>query len=704
MTGTTLGRNSILSSPTITGQIGSDHIAVLTMDDPSQPTNTMNSAFGESLDAAVEWLEQHRESYLGVILTSGKDSFFAGGDLALLRDAGSGDEARIAGALDFTKALFRRLESLGRPVVAALGGTALGGGFEIALACHHRIALARNDARFGLPEVTLGLLPGAGGVTRTVRMFGIIAALTQVLGQGRRYRPQQALELGLIDEIVDTTEQMMDRARSWILAHPDAVQPWDREGFAIPGAAVRSPELAALVRSRTRGAPIPAAIAVVSAAVEGSVLDFENASIVETRYCTTLACGKVSGNLIGAMFFDLGAVDKGISRPRGLARRTPTAVLVIGAGAVGAAIAHAVASARMPVVLLDASLASADRGKSQVRSVLDEQVQRGRRSRGEADEILARIACSADAADAPHCDLVVEAGMEDPTAERPVHRASENALVCSDTSAEVLRAGVGVHFFTPVETTPLVEIAVDENTRDCALAGAFDFVRSIGKTPIVVSGSESRSGHGALTTRILRRFLDEALSLIAEGVHPSSVEQAALQSGYARGALESMDDISLAVVRQLRESAATGAESTSDAVLDRMIDEFDRPGRAGGRGFHDYDEDGVTVGLWPGLTQHWHREDHGIPFQDMKDRLLVAQSLESIACLDEGVLRSTAEANVGSILGIGYPAWTGGVLQFVNQHEGGPSGFLRRVDELRNRYGVRFRVPDSLRGRTEPYR
>ncbi|OZE33625.1 3-hydroxyacyl-CoA dehydrogenase [Rhodococcus sp. 05-2254-6] len=717
-----------LRTPTITGDIGTDRVLVLTIDDPTQSTNTMNTAFGESLGQTVDWLETNIDAYDGIIVTSGKDSFFSGGDLELLRDAGPNDHKAIADALDFTKDKFRRLEKLGKPVVAALGGTALGGGFEIALACHRRIALSRNNSRFGLPEVTLGLLPGTGGVTRTVRMFGIVKALTQVVGQGQRYRPAQALELGLIDEVVDTHEQMMANARAWILANPDALQPWDRKGFTIPGGTAASPALAtqlpafaATVRKQVKGAPMPAPIAVLAAAVEGSVLDFESASLVETRHCTSLACGAVSGNLIQSMFFDLGSINKGGSRPSAEPHRAPEKVLVIGAGMMGAAIAYVVASAGVPVVLRDVSIESAERGKDYARSILGKAVAKGRKTQADADAVLARITPSSDAADAEGCDLVVEAVFEDPAVKQGAFEAVDkyltaDALLCSNTSTlpiTQLSQGVsrtadfiGTHFFSPVDKMPLVEIVVGDHTSDSALARAFDFVRSIGKTPIVVGDS-----HGFFTTRVIGRFMDEAISLVAEGVHPATVEQAALQAGYPSGALALMDEISLTLSRHIREGMAQAARadgrpwivSKSYALVDRMVDEFDRPGRKAGRGFYEYTEDGTKAGLWPGLVEHCHRPDHGIPFEDMMDRMLVAQSLDSIACLDEGVLRTVADANIGSILGIGYPAWTGGVLQFVNQFDGGIPGFVERADHLRARYGDRFVVPRSLRSRTERY-
>lgn len=716
-------------SPTITGTIGDDAIAVLVMDDPDHPTNTMNEAFGRSLTMAVEWLEAVRHHYVGVIVTSGKSSFFAGGDLRLLRDSGPGDEGLIAGALDTTKDRFRRLEMLGKPVVAALGGTALGGGFEVALACHRRIALSDSRSRFGLPEVTLGLLPGAGGITRTVRMFGVIDALGRVILHGRRMRPAEALEVGMIDDIVETVDDMMLAARTWILANPSARQPWDRDGFVVPGGApsrddvaAAIPGYAAITAKKVLGEPLPAPTAAVAAAVDGALLDFAAASAVETRHCTALACGPVSGNIIQSMFFDMGTVAKGVSRPRERPYRLPEKVLVVGAGMMGAAIAHAVASAGIPVVLLDVTVEKAERGKGYSRRLLTEATSTGKMSESAADHTLSRIVPTADPSDARGCDLVVEAVLEDVAIKQEAFARvapflAPDAVLCSNTSTlpiETISAGIddpgaviGTHFLSPVDTMPVVEIVVGPNTGDDALSRAFDFIGAIRKTPIVVG-----DGPGFFTTRVIGRFMDEAVSLVAEGVHPMDVEIAAGHAGYPTGPLASMDEISLSFSRRIREAlidAAAGdgrprATSASYPLVDRLIDEFDRPGRAVGRGFYDYADDGSRIGLWPGIEANWYRPDHGITEADMMDRMLVAQTLDAAACLDEGVLRSVAEANVGSILGIGFPAWTGGVLQFANQFDGGVQGLVRRADELRSAYGDRFVVPASLRERTVPFR
>ncbi|MEP9394846.1 3-hydroxyacyl-CoA dehydrogenase NAD-binding domain-containing protein [Gordonia sp. VNK1] len=702
-----------------------DGIVTLTIDDPSQPTNTMTDDMATQLRSTVERLEREKDSITGVIVTSGKDTFFAGGDLNKLMSAGPDDVVEISSGLDHFKESFRRLETLGRPVVAAINGTALGGGFEVALAAHHRIALNSRGSLLGLPEVTLGVLPGAGGVTRVVRMLGVVNALMNVVGQGQRMSPAKALAAGVIDSVVDTREDMLAGARDWILSNPDAVQPWDRKGYHIPGGTPSSPALAAqlpafaaTLRKQTKGAPMPAPIAVLATAVEGASVDIDTAFVIETRYCANLICGQVSTNMIKAMFFDLNAVNKGASRPAGYPRRNAQRVAVLGAGMMGAAIAYVTAQAGVDVVLRDVTIEAAERGKDYSRRLLDAALAKGRIDEARRDAVLGRILATADIADVAGADLVVEAVFEDVELKKKVlaevaGHVADDALLASNTSAlpiaEVATAVarpadvIGLHFFSPVDKMPLVEIVVGENTSDETLARALDFARQIRKTPIVV-----RDVYGFYANRVIAKFVDEALSLVAEGMAPAAAEQAALQAGFPAGALTLFDEINMKTIAKIRagfiaDAAERGVEfvpSASYPLVDRMLGEFDRPGRLEGRGFYDYDgPSGARLGLWPRLAQEYHRPDVEIPFDDAKERMLVAAALEAFRCLDEGVIGTVAEANIGSIMGIGYPAWTGGAVQYINQYDGGVAGFVARADELRERYGDRFVVPDALRAR-----
>ncbi|MEV3870202.1 3-hydroxyacyl-CoA dehydrogenase NAD-binding domain-containing protein [Streptomyces sp. NPDC049906] len=706
-------------------------VVTLVLDDPHHSTNTLNAAFQASLTAVADRLEAERSSVRGVLVTSAKKTFFAGGDLKELLAARPEDAARVFEASLGVKRDLRRIETLGVPVVAALGGTALGGGYEIALACHHRIALDAPGVKFGLPEVTLGLLPGAGGVTRTVRMLGVCDALLNVLLQGTQYGPRRALELGLVHEVVHSPEELLVRARAFIDAHPESRQPWDAPGHRIPGGTPAHPRLAAnlpafpaTLRKRTVGAPCPAPRAILAAAVEGAQVDFATAEVVESRHFTALVTGQTAKNMMQAFFFDLRTVNSGAARPRDARPRPIGRVAVLGAGRMGAGIAHACARVGIDVVLGDVSLDAAERGRERVAERCAKAVARGRGSREEADALLARITPAATAADFAGADAVIEAVFEDPDLKRRVFQEVEpflapDALLCSNTSSlpvTDLADGVrrpadflGLHFFSPVDRMPLVEIVRGERTGDEAIARAFDLVRRLRKTPIVVN-----DGRGFFTSRVIGRFLDEGVAMIGEGVEPASVEQAAAQAGYPTKVLALADEVTLTLSRSIRAAARRAVEDAggtwqphpAEAVVHRMVDEFDRPGRAGGAGFYDY-VDGRRAGLWPGLRTHFTRSGAPAPLPELSERLLFAEALEAVRAWDEGVVTSVAEANIGSLLGIGFPGWTGGVLQYVDGYRGGLPGFVTRARELAERHGDRFAPPESLVARArrgEPLR
>ena len=663
---------------------GSDGIVVLTMDDPGQSANTMNDAYVTAMTAAVDRLETERDDLAGVIVTSAKNTFFAGGDLPLMSRMTKQDAPALFDRLGVIKRDLRRLETLGRPVVAAINGAALGGGLEIALACHHRIALDAPGTRLGFPEVTLGLLPGAGGVTRTVRMLGLAPALTTWLLTGRRMRPAAARDAGLVDDVAVTPDEMLAKARQWIAAHPDAAQPWDRPGYRMPGGTPSSPKLAAMLpgfpatlRRQLKGASLPAPEAILATAVEGAQVDFTTAQTIETRRLITLLTGQIAKNMIGALFFDMRAVNGGLARPA--VEVTPAKrVAVLGGGMMGAGIAAACARAGLDVV---------------VRDVAPEKV---RIDPAYAD----RVRVTANVEDLRGCDVVIEAVFEDPALKHQVFAEVEpvlapDALLASNTSTlpiTGLAEGVarpadflGMHFFSPVGRMPLLEIVVGAQTSDAAVARAFDLGRRIGKTPIVVN-----DGRGFFTSRVIGRFIDEAIGMLAEGVPAASIEQAALQAGYPTGPLALADEVSIALVQRIRRQFEAAAGDTftrlpSHALVDAMVDEHGRPGRAAQKGFYAY-ENGRRTGLWPGLAGLTTDEGRAVPFADVRDRLLFGEALDALRCLDEGVLRTEEDGNIGSILGIGFPAWTGGVLRFTRQHD----DFRGRAAELAERYGDRF--------------
>ncbi|GHF46986.1 3-hydroxyacyl-CoA dehydrogenase/enoyl-CoA hydratase/3-hydroxybutyryl-CoA epimerase [Amycolatopsis bartoniae] len=698
----------------------SDGIVVLTLDDPNQSANTMNADFRESFGRTVDRLESEKDSITGVVLTSAKKTFFAGGDLNDLIKATPEHAEEITRSTDEMKAQLRRLETLGKPVVAAINGAALGGGLEIALATHHRIVADVKGTVIGLPEVSLGLLPGGGGVARTVRLLGIQSAVLNVLVQGQRHKPAKALELGLVHELVSSVDELLPKAKEWIKANPEAQQPWDVKGYKIPGGSPSNPKFAANLpafpanlRKQIKGAPMPAPRAILAAAVEGAQVDIDTATKIETRYFVSLVTGQVAKNMTKAFFFDLQHINSGGSRPDGYEKYTAKKVGVLGAGMMGAAIAYVSAKAGIDVVLKDVSLEAAEKGKGYAVKLEEKALSRGRTTKEKSDELLARIKPSADPEDFKGVDFVIEAVFESQELKHKVFGEIENivnadAVLGSNTSTlpiTGLAQGVqrqedfiGIHFFSPVDKMPLVEIIRGEKTSDATLAKVFDFTLQIKKTPIVVNDSR-----GFFTSRVIGTFINEAVAAVGEGVEPASIEQAGSQAGYPAPPLQLMDELTLTLPRKIRQetraaveaAGGTWKEHASEAVIDRMLDEYDRKGRSSGAGFYEY-VDGKRAGLWPGLREAFKSGSAQVPFKDLQERMLFAEALETVKCFDEGVLTSVQDANIGSIFGIGFPAWTGGVIQYINQYEGGLKGFVARARELAERYGDHFLPPESL--------
>jgi 3-hydroxyacyl-CoA dehydrogenase / enoyl-CoA hydratase / 3-hydroxybutyryl-CoA epimerase len=695
---------------------GPDDIVVLTMDMPGQSANTMNAVYREAMGQVIDRLEAERDAIAGVIISSAKKTFFAGGDLNELIKVGKADATDFYQMILRIKGQLRRLETLGKPVVAAINGAALGGGWEICLACHHRIALDSASVQLGLPEVTLGLLPGGGGVVRMVRLLGLEKALPYLL-EGKKVRPQAALKAGLIDQLASGPEDLLAKARAWIVANPEARQPWDEKGYRIPGGTPSSPSVAqmlaiapSVLREKTRGC-FPAPEKILCAAVEGAQVDFDTAQLIEARYFTELTTGQVAKNMIGTFWFQLNQINAGGSRPQGLAPNTTTKVGVIGAGMMGAGIAYVTAAAGIEVVLKDVSLEAAEKGKGYSARLLEKKVSRGHVSVDKRDAILARIKPSDRDADFAGCDLIIEAVYEDRDLKANVTAAAEraalsDAVIASNTSTLPITglAGavdgqdrfIGLHFFSPVDKMPLVEIIRGEHTSDATLARAFDYVMQINKTPIVVSDSR-----GFFTSRVFATFTHEGMAMLGEGVSAALIENEARKAGMPVGPLAISDEVSLSLMQHIRQQtlkdlATEGKEAPEHpafAVITQMLEQYQRAGKAAGGGFYEYPEAGRKY-LWPELKRNFEKADRQIPPADVRDRILFIQAIETVRCVEEDVLQSTADANIGSIFGIGFAAWTGGALQFINQY--GLQDFVARAQYLAEQYGERFLPPALL--------
>ncbi|SED54034.1 3-hydroxyacyl-CoA dehydrogenase NAD-binding domain-containing protein [Pseudomonas kilonensis] len=697
-------------------ETGQDRIVVLTLDMPGQSANTMNAVYREAMAACVARLQAEKDSIAGVIITSAKHTFFAGGDLNELIKVGKPEAKAFYDMVLRLKAQLRALETLGKPVVAAINGAALGGGWEICLACHHRVALDLPSVQLGLPEVTLGLLPGGGGVVRMVRLLGLEKALPYLL-EGKKVNAQQALQAGLIDELAKDRDELLAKSRAWILANPSVIQPWDAKDYRLPGGTPSDPKVAqmlaiapSILRNKTQGC-LPAPEKILCAAVEGAQVDFDTAHLIETRYFTELTTGQVAKNLMGTFWFQLNEIKAGGSRPQGFAPYLTKKVGVLGAGMMGAGIAYVSAVAGIAVVLKDVDLAAAEKGKARSAALLDKKIARGQLTAEQREATLARIHTTDSNADLAGCDLIIEAVFEDRALKARVSAAAQavvgdDAVIASNTSTLPITGlamavpdptkFIGLHFFSPVEKMPLVEIIKGARTSDATLARGFDFVLQINKTPIVVNDSR-----GFFTSRVFGTFTNEGIAMLGEGVSAPMIETEARKAGIPVGPLAISDEVSLSLMshiraqttKDLRAEGKAPIEHPAFAVIDLLLNEYKRPGKAAGAGFYEYPADGQKY-LWPALKSRFEKADGQISPQDIRDRLLFIQALETVRCVEEGVLTSTADANVGSIFGIGFAAWTGGALQFINQY--GLPDFIGRAQYLAEQYGERFSPPALL--------
>jgi len=701
---------------TLRYEIDADRILTITFDAPGAAVNTMTVEWQRDLAAAAAQAVADKEKIRGVVLASAKETFFAG---AALRHVLTLEEKDAVPGFHEIQALtksYRTLETLGRPVVALLTGSALGGGWEVAMIGHARFALDDARIRFGMPEVTLGLIPGATGITKTVRTFGLVDARPFLL-EGKLFGPREAHEIGWVDGLAATRAELRAQAIAWIDAHPDAVQPWDRKDYRLPGGTPSNPKIAAglavapaMLAQKTRGL-YPATQAILEAMVEGALVDFDSAVRIEARKLARVMVAQTAKNMIQAFFFDLQAIRSGKARPQGFPAWKPKKVGILGAGMMGAGIAHANASRGIACVLTDVSAAKAEAGVAAIRKVTSAAVARGSLDAVREAKLLALVAPTGDVRALDGCDLIVEAVFENRALKGEVTKEAEPMLApdgvfASNTSTLPITGlaaasahperFVGLHFFSPVHKMKLVEIIRGKRTSEETIARAYDYVIALGKTPIVVNDSR-----GFFTSRVFGTFVMEGATMLAEGIAAPLIEHAALAAGMPVGPLAVIDETSLAlsvrVLEQTRADAAaegrTHSASVGELLVERMVKELKRPGRAGGGGFYDYPA-GAPKRLWPGLATHFAKDGASADLDALRQRLLYRQSIETARCLAEGVLTSAAEANIGSIFGIGFPAWTGGAIQFIASE--GRARFLANAAKLAAQHGERFAISPEV--------
>jgi 3-hydroxyacyl-CoA dehydrogenase/enoyl-CoA hydratase/3-hydroxybutyryl-CoA epimerase len=696
-------------------------IATITWDVPGRSMNVMSPEGLAELEAAFDRAFAD-PAVRGVVLTSGKADFAGGMDLKVLANMRAGGaEAIFAGVMAIHR-LFRKIERAGmdpktrkggKPVAAALPGTALGIGLELPLACHRILAADREGARIGLPEIRVGLFPGAGGTTRLVRRLGAMAAAPFLL-EGQTPAPRAAAAAGLIDEAVPADE-LIDRARAFVLAAKDAdlVKPWDASGYRMPGGGPYHPSgfmtfvgANAMVMARTAGV-YPAARALLSAVYEGALVDFDTALRIEARHFTAVLTDPTAEAMIRTLFLDKEALEKGARRPAGVPDQSVRRLGVIGAGMMGAGIAQVAAAAGIEVTLIDTTAEAAAAGRARIAAELDRARQRGRLTEARKAETLARIAAADDPAALAGSDLVVEAVFEDPAVKAEViartAAAAPGAVIATNTStlpiAELARASdrpgdfLGIHFFSPVDRMLLVEIIRGPATGDLAVAKAFDFVRQLRKTPILV-----RDARFFYANRCIIPYLNEGIRMLAEGVAPALVENAARMAGMPVGPLQLVDETSIELgVRIARATKAALGPAYPDDAVDEVLFWMAGQGRLGrkaGAGFYAYDAKGGRLGLWPGLAGRFPRAPDQPDVRAVQDRLLMIQALEAVRALEAGVLADVREGDVGAVLGWGFAPWSGGPFAWLDRI--GAARAVALAEGLAERHGARFAPPPLL--------
>jgi len=688
-------------------------IATLLWDTPGRSQNVFNQASMDAFMAAFDAAAGDK-SVRGIIVTSGKKDYVAGADLEAVKaiTAGGKTAAELNKTVGSLSLYFRRMETCGKPVVAAINGTALGGGFELALACHHRVMVDEARAKVGLPESSLGLLPAAGGTQRLPRMLGIQASLP-LLMEGKQLGPAEALKAKVVDELAPASE-LLERSRAWILRNPTAhVQPWDQKNFEIPGggpqgAAANTFMVAnALYAEKTFG-NYPAGKAILSCVFEGARTTLDAGLEIEKRYFIQLLLDPTAGAMVRTLFLSLQDANKLVRRPQGIERRPPTRIGVLGAGLMGAGIAFVAAEKGINVVVLDTTEEKAAGAVDYARTRIDKAIAKRRSTEAIKATTLARIHPTSRFEDLEGCDLVIEAVFEDRGVKAEVSRKAEavlgpDAIIGSNTStlpitglAEAVQRQenfIGLHFFSPVEKMALVEVIRARQTSDRCLAWALDAVQALGKTPIVVNDSR-----GFYTSRVFGTYITEGMAMLTEGIVPALIENAGKASGMPMPPLNLADEVGLALMYQVgvqtrKDLGDAAPANPSQGVLKKLVQEAGRVGKRTGQGFYTYSGEGKR--LWTGLRELFPSAPVQPSVPELVERFLYVQALEAARCMDQGVLLAVEDADVGAILGWGFAPYTGGPLSYIDRI--GVKAFVARADALAALYGERFAPPALLR-------
>ena len=691
----------------------SDCIVTISLETEKKNPDSLNHCFDKILLGYIEKLENDTE-LKGIIITSTEDSFLAKYDIENLFDLKKPDICFEY--IENQKSILRRIEKLKVPVVAAINGSSFGIGMELALACNHRIGTQKESTRFEFSEVKYGILPGYGGVIRLIRTMGIEKSLKLLLG-GNQFNAKEAIDIGFLDELASSYQAMIEKSVEWIKSNQNIVQPWDQKNFTFPGGNAHEGENAnlislypAIIRKKTKG-NFPAPEAILSIAAEGSLVDFKTASRVESRFFTELLLKKTTKNILNANWYQLKNIRSGLSRPEKPPKTTTSKVGVIGAGLMGHGIAYVSAKAGLNVIMIDSNKLIADKGLKNIKNILLADIEKQNISNSAFEKTLDRITATSKYSQLDGCDLVIEAVFEDENlkgsvtieAEKNIKNdkvfASNTSTIPITTLAEKSNSPenfIGVHFFSPVNRMKLVEIIKGEKTSPYALAKAFDYALKIGKIPIVVNDKR-----GFFTTRVFERYAKEGMALLSEGNHPVSIESAGKIAGFPVGPLAVIDEISIQLLADIRSQSRKDSADKKhqeltepwDKVIDYMLGEAKRPGRASGKGFYEYSQKNEKY-IWPGIVKRFHSSQNKSSQKEMIERFYFSQAIEAVRCLEEKVLLSIADANIGSIYGWGFPLFTGGVIQYINNY--GLEKFRNRANKLSDKYGERFCPPKLL--------